>query len=81
MGTKKTFFEIKRNDLEKIIISESEWKEVSYLDIRIWFDPTGDGKEFIPTKKGLTVRLDDLEAFRDGVITATKELLEEKPSQ
>ena len=80
MSTTKVFLEIPRNSLEKIVISESEWREVSYLDIRIYYDASnGQGTDWRPSKKGLTIRHEDLEKFKSGVDNAVEELLKIEP--
>jgi len=76
LATKQIFKEIPRNSLEKIVISESEWREASYLDIRIYYDASnGQGTGWRPTKKGLTIRHEDLADFKKAIDTAYEELV------
>jgi len=68
MSTTRVLSEIPKSSLEKIVISESEWKEVSYLDIRIFYDASnGQGTDWRPTKRGISIRIEDLEEFEKGI--------------
>ena len=72
---KQTFLEMKKNALEKIIVSENEYDERGYLDIRIFYDASnGAGTEWKPTKKGVTVRFELLKEFKEGIDKAYEEL-------
>jgi len=76
MSEKKLFGEIFKNPLEKIKISLNEFKEVEYLDLRVWYSPTdGQGDDFKPSQRGITVKLEDLKEFKNIVDKACKELV------
>lgn len=78
MAQKRIFKEIPKNSIEKIVISESEWNDNSYLDMRIFYDASdGKGTDFRPTKKGITIRLNFLKDFKEGIDKAYKELINE----
>ena len=78
MGLKKIFKEIPKNSTEKIVVSLSEWKDLEYVDIRLWYDASG-GKntEFLPGKKGITIKPEFLRDLREGIDLAISELLGE----
>ena len=50
---------VKKNNRESIVISQTEFKGNDLVDIRIFF--TNKGGELSPTKKGITVRLENLD--------------------
>ena len=50
---------VKKNSRESIVISQTEFKGNDLVDIRIFF--TNKDGELSPTKKGITVRLENLD--------------------
>ncbi len=50
---------------EKILFSVSEFKGKKYADIRIYYED--DEGEWKPTKKGVTVNLENFQNFRERV--------------
>lgn len=48
----KVLGEIIKNETEKLVIAEKEYKGRKYIDMRIYF--LGDSGDYIPTKKGVT---------------------------
>ena len=50
---------VKKNNRESIVISQTEFKGNDLVDIRIFF--TNKDGELSPTKKGITVRLENLD--------------------
>jgi hypothetical protein len=48
---------------EKIVFSLSEFKGKSYADIRVYYED--DEGEWKPTKKGVTVALDNFSEFKE----------------
>ena len=48
---------VKKNNRESIVISQTEFKGNDLVDIRIFF--TNKDGELSPTKKGITVRLEN----------------------
>lgn len=57
----KVLGEIIKNETEKLVIAEKEYKGRKYIDMRIYFlDDSGD---YIPTKKGVTISPKYLEAL------------------
>lgn len=52
-------FELERNPTEKIYIEESEFKGHELVSLRIYFLSKED--EWLPTKKGVTFRRDQLD--------------------
>jgi outer membrane protein assembly factor BamA len=58
-------FEIDRNPTEKIIIEDTEFKGKELVSLRIHFLSKED--EWLPTKKGVTFRRDQLEEVIDAL--------------
>jgi hypothetical protein len=52
-------FEIERSETERLIIEDSEYKGHQLVSLRIYFLSKED--EWLPTKKGVTFRRDQLE--------------------
>lgn len=76
MSEIKKYGEVIKNPLEKIIISHNEFKDVEYLDLRIWYSPTdGQKDDFKPSQRGITVKLEDLKEFKKIVDLACESLL------
>jgi len=46
-------FTIQKNPTEKIQVSEKEYKDNKYIDVRIWYLDEKSG-EYKPTKKGVS---------------------------
>ena len=55
---------IEKNRSEELRISLKEYKGHRYVDIRTFAEPYADeGQSRIPTKKGVTLKLEDLAEF------------------
>lgn len=81
MSIEQVYGTINRNSTEIIKIALSEFEKNRYLDLRIWYSPS-DGKEkddHRPTRKGLTIKLEQLEDFKKAVDKAYEELAKIKP--
>lgn len=52
-------FELERSETEKLIIESSEYKGRDLVSLRIYF--LGKEEEWLPTKKGVTFRRDQLD--------------------
>ena len=52
-------FELERNETERLIIEDSEYKGHELVGMRIYFLSKED--EWLPTKKGITFRRDQLD--------------------
>ena len=50
---------IKKNRNESIVVSQTDYKGVDLVDIRTFFTDASD--ELMPTKKGITVRLEKVD--------------------
>lgn len=59
--TGKVLGEIVKNETEKIVIAEKEYKGRKYIDMRIYF--LGDNGGYLPTKKGVTFSPKYIEAM------------------
>jgi hypothetical protein len=53
--------EIERSETEVVRVSTEEFKGRKYLDVRIYFE--NDEGEWKPTKKGVTIQPDKVDAF------------------
>jgi hypothetical protein len=52
-------FELERNETERLIIEDSEYKGHELVGMRIYF--LSKEEEWLPTKKGITFRRDQLD--------------------
>jgi len=59
---------------ERILFSLSEFKGKSYADIRIYYED--DEGEWKPTKKGVTVALDEFPQFKENILELENYLVE-----
>jgi hypothetical protein len=62
-------FELERNETEKLIIENSEYKGHELVSLRIYF--LSKENEWLPTKKGVTFRRDQLDEVM-GALTKIK---------
>ena len=71
---------LEKNSRESLVINQSEFKGVNLVDVRVFYkDEAGDLK---PTKKGVSVRLEQLDALIKALSTVSaaareQELVEE----
>ena len=71
---------LEKNSRESLVINQSEFKGVKLVDVRVFYkDEAGDLK---PTKKGVSVRLEQLDALIKALSTVSatareQELVEE----
>ena len=64
-GTNKILFQAKKNAIEEVRITKSMFKGSERIDIRLYaLDRDGEHK---PTKKGISLPINDFRAFRDAV--------------
>jgi hypothetical protein len=69
----QVFAEVPRSETEIIRVSTREYKGVPYVDIRVFFkDQEG---EYRPTKKGITVKEDQIHEVAKGVCLAEEALV------
>ena len=54
MEKDRVIYTIHKGPKEEVRLTLRQYKERSYLDIRLWFQPP-DGGEYHPTKKGITL--------------------------
>jgi len=64
--------EFTKNALEVVRTQVVQFKGESLLDIRVWV--VKDGDTYIPTKKGISLRLEQVGALRDAIVKAAKEI-------
>ncbi len=60
-------YELRKNDLEKIIFDISEFKGKDYINIRLWVRDGPLIKEWRPTAKGLFISLELASEFMEGM--------------
>jgi hypothetical protein len=72
MTSRETMYEIERPNGDKICFSLGDFKERTYLDIRVFYidQATGDLR---PTKKGITVSDSLLSEFKKGLSACEKQ--------
>ena len=58
-------FELERNETERLIIENSEYKGHELVSLRIYF--LSKENEWLPTKKGVTFRRDQLDEVMDAL--------------
>ena len=64
--------EIERGETEVLRVSTEEYKGRKYVDVRIYF--SNDEGEWKPTKKGVTIQPDCMDAFLELLKKAQKAL-------
>jgi len=75
----KLISEFSKNSLETIRVSFTEFNGQKLLDVRVWV--VRDGTEPIPTKKGISFRLDLIECLAEAINKTMKEVEREKTKQ
>ena len=58
-------FEFERSGTEKLVVESSEYKGRDLVSLRIYF--LSDSGEWLPTKKGVTFRRDQLDEVLDAL--------------
>lgn len=71
MEEERLVYRFQKNQDEEVRISLREYKDRRYLDLRIWFQPSGGG-DLHPTKKGLFLALEYVPELRKGLERAEK---------
>lgn len=64
--------EFNKNANETIRVQLTEYDGKQLLDIRIWVQ--NDKGDFIPTHKGISLRLDLIDSLQDALLKAAEEL-------
>ena len=64
----------RKNESEEVRICLREYKDRSYVDLRIFFEETETG-EFKPTKKGLTLDVAFLTELKRGIEKAEQKVI------
>lgn len=73
MSDKKLLTTIPRTATEEIQVAISEYKGKKFLDLRIFYTTDG-GNSWLPTKKGVAVYPENLDALSEAIELAKKEL-------
>lgn len=63
---------IRKNESEQVQIDIREYKGKKYLDIRLWYQ-SGDGSEYLPTKKGVSLPVVLLPEFQKAIASLEPE--------
>lgn len=67
-------YEFKKNSSEKIVASLTTYRGKKLFDLRIFFDASsGDGSDWRPTKKGITISEDLLPELKKAIDKAQEE--------
>ena len=56
--------EISKNAIEKIMVTLGEYKDKQRIDIRVYFLPDADPDNWLPTKKGINLSLNQWADFK-----------------
>lgn len=72
MSDKKLLATIPRSATEEIQIQLSEYKGRKFLDLRVYYTTDG-GASWLPTKKGVAIYPENMEALKEAIETAQKE--------
>lgn len=63
--------EIQKNSQEKIVVELSDYGGKTYFNVRIYFQKDG---EWIPTKKGVNLNVENLEELKTAIAKAEEHL-------
>lgn len=70
-------FKNEKIDFTKIVkVQLTEYDDRQLLDVRVWV--LKNEKDYIPAKKGISLRLEQVGALRDTIVKAAKEVESEK---
>ena len=70
---------LEKNSRESLVINQSEFKGVKLVDVRVFYkDENGDLK---PTKKGVSVRLEQLDALIKALSEVSAAAREQEPAE
>ncbi|MBI3317127.1 MAG: transcriptional coactivator p15/PC4 family protein [Candidatus Omnitrophica bacterium] len=67
----KLIHSFEKSETEQIRIELRKFKGRSYFDIRLWFQ-SEQSNEFVPTKKGISLGLDQLGELKKGLESLSK---------
>ena len=67
-----------KNSREMIFIGVSEWKGKWRIFIRTYFPGSEEGKDWIPTKKGISLEIDQYAALREALLDIGNDLQAER---
>ena len=68
----KLIHEFNKNASEVVRVQLTEYDGKELLDIRVWV--TRDEKNWIPTKKEVSIRIEQIEDLKQGIDKAVKEI-------
>lgn len=68
----KLIAQFNKNASEIVKVQLTEYDGRQLLDVRVWV--LKNEKDYIPTKKGISLRLEQVGALRDAIVKAAKEI-------
>ena len=66
--------DIKKSAKEVIRVELSEFQGKSYLNIRVWYKVLESDEVYKPTQKGVTLRLDLYQEFKNAILAVESEI-------
>ena len=72
----KTLYTFRKNSREQVLIGLSEFKGTDYISVRVFIDPDSPGGDPIPTRKGITLSIEQAEELLAGIDALRAELVE-----
>ena len=70
----KELLPIQKDDVSQIRLAIKTYKDSQYIDIRTYFLETEQGKGWLPTKKGITIPVNDTYDQLEDLIAGLEEL-------
>ena len=74
----KIIAETRKNAYDTLLITLQKYEGRHYLDLRSYTLPIPPSTERTPTRKGISVRIDDLHFLKSAIAAAEKIILENK---
>ena len=75
----KLIAEFGKNSSEIVRIQLVQYKDQELLDVRVWV--LRDEKNYVPTKKGISLRVNQIEDLKQAIDKAAKEVESEKEAK
>ena len=68
----KLITEFNKNSTEVVKVQLTEFDGQQLLDVRVW--AVRQGKEYVPTKKGITLRVEQIDDLKEAIDMAAEEI-------
>jgi len=72
MKKPKLIHEFNKNSTEVVRIQLTEYDGKQLLDIRVWVQ--NDKGDFVPTRKGISIRVDQIDDLKEAIDKAAEEI-------